>query len=55
MTEVGVSAAASSPDTVVIVAVVLLNAALGLAQEYRAERAIQTLKALVPPKDGCDA
>lgn len=36
-------------DTVVIVAIVLLYATLGFAQEYRAERTIQALRSLAPP------
>lgn len=36
-------------DTVVIVAIVVLNAAIGLTQEWRAERALDALKRLASP------
>ncbi len=36
-------------DAVVILAIVMLNAALGFFQEYRAERAMQALKSLAVP------
>jgi P-type Ca2+ transporter type 2C len=36
-------------DTIVIAAIVVLNAALGVAQEFRAERAMAALKAMAAP------
>ncbi len=37
-------------DAALIVVIVILNAGLGFAQEYRAERSLQALKALAAPK-----
>jgi len=39
-----------SHDVIAIVAIVLLNATLGFTQEYRAERAMEALKALATPQ-----